>query len=310
MSIDYTELVTDSLPVFLKTLQDNIFTDNYFLNRIKPKIKEQVGGSQIEHPVQYAMLTNAGTFSKYGDFNTDNNQKRTKAVFQWATYQASINLFDYDVLVNQGGGATQIINLIAEEFKTAKMSLEDAVASDVLINTASLDANGVLGLIEAVNDTSTTYGGFSRSTETWWKAYQETTATTLNLDTLGTVFAGYHVDSRRPTIAITTNAIQQYYRALLLPIQMISDAMKGNTGFKYLQYQGVDIVDDNNCSTGYLYFLDESTFHWKVMKGANMEFRDPVIPEKNWSSVRSVMYMPCFYCAEPRRNSVWDGITA
>jgi hypothetical protein len=304
VALTYSQLVTQTIQIHLKTLRDNFHTHNRVLERIMKKKEVQAGGRSILQPIKYAALTNAGSFDPYATYPITNNEKVTNAEFEWASYQASIQLFGYDIAVNQAG-PQQILNMIKEEFMSAEESLADAVATDLFTGTA---APTLVGLQTAIDSTST-YGGVAVADAAVWAA-QESAMATLDLTTMGTYMRLASDNKDEPNLIITTKTVVGLYEKQLTPIQIIANSVTGDSGFQMLKFHGADIYYDNNCPAGEMYMLNENYIRYKVMKGVDMTLREKVIPDNQWSQVQTILYMPVFWIDQRRRHAKLTGITA
>lgn len=307
MAFTYSQVVTDTIQHHLTVLKDQYHLGNRLLETVMAKKKTFSGGRSILVPVNYDGLDNAGSANPYADQNTDNNEKRTNGEFFWGFYTAAIKLFDYDILVNQAG-VTRVLNMIAEEFKSAGMSLRDAIGVDLFSGTGIGTTHKIVGLETAIDSTDT-YGGISVSDAATWKSTEESTATTLTLDKMSEIMREAGVDNKEPDLIITTKDIQGYYEATLTPIQTIAQSTKGDSGFPAVSFHGSPVHYDHNCSTQTMYFLRTDTMNWAVMKGADFSQPPQARPEKQWAQLDKMLYMPTFWIDERRKNAKWTGIT-
>jgi hypothetical protein len=310
MSAETTQLLTDTIAVHMKILRDQFHVNNRFLERVMTKKKIRPGGLAIKQPIGYDKLDNAGAINPYSPHSITNNEKRRESEFDWATYQASIELFKFDILINQGG-PTRILDMIADEFKSASLSLNDAVSANIFSGTGIQTGTGVrqlVGLATAI-DATAAYGGVDPATITQW-ASTETAATTLTLGAMSTMLRTITIGNRKPTVIMTTDDASVIYENLLLPIQTISDANRGNSGFADLAYHGIPVLEDKGCTSGVMYFINEDTIHYEVLKGADMFMKAKQEPDNQFSEVQSILYAPCFWIDERRLNGKLTGIAA
>lgn len=310
MAVPYSQIVTDTLQTHHKVLTDQIFTQNYLLDRWAKKGAKAAAGRSILEPVTYAKNPTAGAIDPYGPFPTTNNQKRTKYEFEWKVYTASIELFDFDEAINQGDPVWQINNMVKAEMENAQSSLEDDIAVDIW-QAASTDPYGLVGIQSMIADTPTTgtYGGISRVTNTWWQNKTQS-MTVLDLDTMYKGYLTCSDGNDSPSLCVTTKTIMPFYNAQLTPIQRISDATSGKAGFQKLYFLDLPIVFDNNCPSLHMYMINEKYIKWYYVKGLNFKMRDAVIPVNVLSSVKTIVYACMFFNSKPQRSIVFPDVAA
>ena len=145
-----------------------------------------------------------------------------------------------------------------------------------------------LGLEVLVDDGSndTTIGGLTRTAYTPNLSSTVTAAasSTLTLAQIDTLYSNVKSGSVEPTAYYTTEAVGNFYRQLLTPqerIQKTSADMKGGmsggTGFTSLTHMGKPIIEDEKCTSGILYLLNEDFMDFHALP---MEMTE-AIPFKN-----------------------------
>lgn len=310
MAYPYAQLVTDTMEMNLKLMQSQTGQENrtlkkYVLGNATPK-----GGRYVSFQVRLDKHNAVGAIDPYSTFDIANNQKRTKADVAWKTYRQSIQLFEYDKIINRSGSAEQVVDMVKDEFEAAQEAFEDDMATD-FFQLATTDPLGFVGTQSMISVTPTlgTYLGISRVTNSRWQN-QHTTMAVLDLDTMLTAFLNCSDGSDAPDDIVTTKTVIPIYNAKLTPIQRIASDTTANAGFKDLSFMGVPVKYDNSCPTGFMYMFNSKYMKSNYVRGGRF-VKDPDLkPENKWASVTNIYYIGCVYCTRPQRQGVLDTIAA
>lgn len=309
MALTYGQLVTQTFEMHLKTMRDNYHTQNRVLERVMGKKQILAGGTSVQQPIRYAATTNAGAINPYANLNITANEKVTKAQFEWATYAATVNLYGYDLAVNQSG-PQRVLDMISNEFESASMSLADAVAVDLFTGTGEVaGVKHLVGLQTAV-DSAATYGDIAVADCSVWAAGESASMTALDLQTMSTAMRTASDGKDEPNIIITTKTIDGIFESKLTPIQVIQQAQRGEAGFRSCALRGADLYYDNNCPSGEMYLLNEKYIHFGVLKGVDMMQKEKGVPIDLWSQVQTILYAPVFWLSERRRHYKFTAIAS
>ena len=159
-----------------------------------------------------------------------------------------------------------------------------------------------------------TYAGINSSTYTWWASDVESTATTLTLAYMRTAFNTPSLGGKdTPNLIVTTQTLFEKYESLLTStIQMQAEGTKkmADGGFQVLEYKGQPIVWDENCTAGYMYFLNTNHMKLVVHKDANFEVSDFVKPENQDARVAQILFMGNLTCDRRKSFGLLSGKTA
>jgi hypothetical protein len=308
---DPTHLQTVTIDHYLKLTQDNFFSDDsqVVMNSVLGSPVEKTGLS-IKQPHNYAGLNNAGVFDAYGEYDTDNNQKKTRSTHYWGTFQGSITSYDFDEAVN-APGPSQIINNIKEEFDILDQSLKDAISTKLILGVRSTDAIASLdGFGVAIPTAANTYGELDRSVDTWYDCNRGTmTGSTLNVAELWTEYMKCVNGNDGPTDIYTTRAMQGYYHNLLTPMQMLSNTQTGDASFTKLNWYNIPIKMDDNIPAGYLYFFNSKYSRaYKLPKWYFTMGEKKRHPRKE-AYIQTVRVALCWFITRPKRFGVISGVT-
>ena len=176
---------------------------------------------------------------------------------------ANVALAGTDLIANNT--AAKVLDLTKLEMQSRAQDLADGIGTMLWGNGTGNGSKDMLGLAAIVDDGTSvaTIGGLSRSTYPTL-ASTVTSATTLSLATMRTLYNAIADATVAPTRAYTDYPTWALYEQLLQPQEKIFKEVnivpnyKGYEGFAGLMYAGMEIVPDRKATTGNLVFLNEN----------------------------------------------------
>lgn len=287
-------------------LYDNIFNSNVLMARLKKKSYEKVdGGTTIDVPLNYAQPTANGWYTGADTLITTDNDIITAASYTWKQFYENITILRSDELKNSGD--SQIVSLVKNKVKIAEKDLIDKFGTGIYSN-GTTDPKSIVGL-RAIVSTSNTVGGISQSSNSWWGAQVDSTTTTLALGAMQTNYNLCTIGNDSPTVGATTRSVYNSYYALLQPQQRFTDSETAKGGFSALMFNGIPIVSDNKCPSGYLYFLNENYLHMWAHKDEDMRFEPFTKPINQNIRVAKIYWMGAFGSSNIRLQGVLSALT-
>jgi hypothetical protein len=266
------------------TLVDNVYRSNLMFFRANARNKKILqGGLQIEVPLVYSRFAAGGFYSGFDLLDVSPSDTVKNAAFDWK--QAYVPVSVDGLTLIRADSPEAVVNFLAFYFEQAQTELAAnlgaGVWSDVVTNNKAID-----GLKGAIDDgtVATTYGGLSRTSNTWWKAQVNTSAAT-SLTQMQLLFGQCTEGARHPTIIVTTQAIYNFYYALntsgqAFPVQPGGhDEQLAQSGFTNLLFNGVPIVVDSNVPANHMFYVNEDYVYLFVNPRADFtmkDFREPV----------------------------------
>ncbi|RJQ10663.1 MAG: phage major capsid protein [Bacillota bacterium] len=129
-----------------------------------------------------------------------------------------------------------------------------------------------------------TYGGISRSAETWWKAKYTALSDYISLEAIQAMVGDLTDGNIRPQLIITTQDVWDDIYTILTPYQRdYSDKETAKFGYQKIVISGIPITVDAQCPSGEMYFLNFDYLKWRPLaKYANFHFtgwKDPVLQD-------------------------------
>ena len=176
----------------------------------------------------------------------------------------------------------KVMDLTAIEVASTAQDMADDIGT---LFYGSGSANDFLGLEAIVDDgtNASTYGTLSRTTYTTLRSTVTSSAGTLSLAKMSTLYNAASSGSQTPTLGLTTETVFSLYEQLLQPQERIAKnvsmysqngnhsmgvaggALVGGTGFTGLYFKGFPVLADEKCTSGVLYFINEDFMDWYAL---------------------------------------------
>jgi len=252
---NFDALLSTTLANYRDQLTDNIFTARpltYFLQD-RGRIRMLNGGTKIVEPLIYGTNSTVASYSGFDSLALTPQQGISAAEYEWKQYAASITISGIEEAKNNG--EQEIINLLEAKIMQAEESMREGFNQMFFgdgTGNSSKDWNGLGNLVEA----SGTVGGIDRSTETWWRSYEENTGGALTLAQMATAYNTVSVGNDHPDMILTTQTLFEKYESLLVSNLRFTDTRTADAGFQNLLYKAAPVVYDVHCTSGVMYFLN------------------------------------------------------
>jgi len=199
--------------------------------------------------------------------NTSDAQQITQASFDWCEYAVSIPVTRIDELKNSGKQA--IINHVKAKVQAAEKSLKDLLGTDLFGDGTTAKAIDGLRLLCAITGT---FGGLAKATYSWWQGKVDSSTTAMTMAALQGQIGNQTIDSDRPSVLVTTQDVYDDLYAALQPQQRFADEDTFKAGFTNLIVNGIPLIVDSHCPSGYLFALNEAYLHLYCHKDENFRF--------------------------------------
>lgn len=211
-------------------------------------------------------------------------------------------------------GDEKIIGLLASKMETAVLTAHDDFATMFFSDGTGNSSKDFDGLLNGVDDGTTyaTYGGISRSTETWWAAQLSSTGGATSIDAVNSMLGDCTIAQKKPDLAFTTQDIYDTIWARIQPQQRFLDSKSAlaQVGFTGINFNGhCEIIVDNHCPSGTIFFM--ATDYWKLIlnRKKNFTWTAEKIPTDADAYVRQMLTMGNLICIQPRVQGQMSGLT-
>lgn len=286
-----TNVVTSiSRRYILPEITDNIYRSNVVFFRLHQANKKLIrGGTQIEAPLMYSRFGNGGPYSGFDLIDVSPNDTIKNAAWDWKQHAVVVSVDGLTLIKTDSPEA--VANFIQLYFAQAEMEMAENLG--VGIWSAGTDVKDIDGLGAAVDDggVAASYGGITRSSNTWWNSQDDSTTGTLSLSALNSMHGSCTEGGRHPTLIASRR--EQYNRFWNLnvinqefPVQPSGhDEQLASAGFTNQLFNGVPWVVDNhvfdgpNTSNSSIVFLNEDYINLAVSPRADFflePFQSPV----------------------------------
>jgi len=252
---NFDALLSTTLANYRDQLTDNIFTARpltYFLQD-RGRIRMLNGGTKIVEPLIYGTNSTVASYSGFDSLSLTPQQGISAAEYEWKQYAASITISGIEEAKNNG--EQEIINLLEAKIMQAEESMREGFNQMFFGNgtgNGGKNWNGLANIVEA----SGTVGGIDRSTESWWRSYEDNGAGALTLAQMSTAYNTVSVGNDHPDMILTTQTLFEKYESLLVSNLRFTDTRTADAGFQNLLYKAAPVVYDVHCDTGVMYFLN------------------------------------------------------
>jgi len=182
-----TDTVTSIARQFiLPEIHDQIYASNPITFRLLAANKKMIqGGTQIEVPLMYKRFGHGGSYRGFDLLTVAPVDTIKNAVFDWKQYGVTVAVDGLTLIKTDSPDA--IANLLTTQFAQARMELAEHLGDGIWSDGSN--AKDITGMEAAIDDgtIAATYGGITRSSNTWWKSQVDSSTTTLTLDALNSL---------------------------------------------------------------------------------------------------------------------------
>jgi hypothetical protein len=256
-------------------------------------------------PLNYATTSASGWYTGADSLSSADNENITAAEYSWAQIYANISVTRLDELKNSGDA--QKISLVKSKVQIAEKTISDSLGTAIYNSGNTL--NALVGL-QAVVGTSSTIGGISQTTNTWWASQVDSSTTTFSLGALQTQYNACSIDNDAPTVIMATRANYNRFYATLQPQQRFMDSESAKAGFSSLMFNGTPFLADSHCPANHIFLLNENYLHLWAHSQEDMRFEPFQKPISQNIKVAKVFWMGSFGSSNNRLHGKLSAIAA
>ncbi len=240
---------------------DTVLRANTFTTKMLTKTKRFNAATQ-DFPIKFQIGTAIQSFIGFDTLPTSFTDTRVLMKYNPRFVEANVALAGTDIVANNT--MRKVLDLTKVEMQSRAQDLADGVGTMLWSDGTGNNSKDFLGLAAIVDNGNTvsTIGGLSRSTYPTLQS-TVTSASTLSIATMRTLFNAIADASVVPTRAYTDYPTWALYEQLLLPQEKIwkevnvAPNFKGYDGFQGLMFAGLEIVPDRKATAGQMVFLNE-----------------------------------------------------
>lgn len=253
---------TITLEEIVPRVVDTVLRSNTFATKMLSKTK-RFGAATIDFPIKYQIGTAIQSFLGFDALPTSFTDTRVLMKYNPKFVAANVALAGTDILANNT--AAKVLDLTRVEMQSRAQDLADGLGTMFWSDGTGNSSKDMLGLAAIVDDGTSiaTIGGLARATYTTLKS-TVTTAATLSLSTMRTLYNAIADATVAPTRSYTDYASWALYEQLLQPQEKIFKEVnivpnyKMYEGVAGLMYAAMEIVPDRKATSGVMAFLNEN----------------------------------------------------
>lgn len=318
-----TNVVTSiSKRYVMPTIVDNIYGSNPIFFRFNKSQKKMIrGGTHIEVPLMYSRFGTGGPYQGLDPLAVTPSDTVKNGAWDWK--QQYVNVTVDGLTLIKADSPEAIVNFLTMYFQQAEMEMAENLAVG-LWSDGTTDPKQIDGLKGAVDDGGvlTTYAGLSRSTNTWWRSYDDSTTGTLTLAALQTMFGSVSVGGQHPTIIASRQEQYNRYWALNVSNQEFPvgpggrDEVLAQAGFTNLLFNNVPWVVDShvfdgpNANNSAIVMLNENYIDWVVSPRADFYLEDFQTPVTQDAMVAKLLWAGNLVVTNCARQGKMTNLTA
>lgn len=252
-----TNMVTAlSRRFILPEITDQIYAQIPLAFRLLKQNKRIVrGGTQIEAPLMYQRFAGGGWYSGYDPISVAPSDTIKNGAWDWKQAQVPVAVDGLTLIKTDSPLA--VANFLTTQYEQSRMEMA-AILAEGFWSNGTTNTKMPEGLEAAVDDggVAATYGGITRSTNTWWNSTDDSTSTTLAGSTLNSAFLAASKGGRHPSLIVSR--VEQYARYWNLnsinqtyPVQPGGhDEILASAGFTNQLFNNVPWMIDDYCFNG------------------------------------------------------------
>lgn len=231
-----------------KEIHDAVFNATPLMAWLESIKKPQVGSERFWLPIEYDTNSTVGMIGKGGSVDLSDSDPFSAAYYSKLTIAGNVTSFRDDAATNKGEGF--VFDLIEGKVKNLKKSIRKELESQVTAN--SLVAGNITPLSTIVESTaeasqSTTVGGLSRSTYSWWRNSSKdmggrATATYIVDDFQDGWYEVFKIDEMSPDVIILDGTTYKDYENYALDAKQFVNTKMGDYSFTTLAYKGIPFI--------------------------------------------------------------------
>lgn len=294
--VNIGQLASTTLQKYQPKMVDNIFKKHVLLNHLKNNggTPSFTGGRQLVAPLMYGTNSTVQTFDGTDTLDTTYQEGIDSATYDWKFYNVAVAFTLVDKIKNRGKEA--VMSLLKGKIIQAEKSLSEKINTDLISGT---DTKGLVGLSTMIS-TSTTVGGISGSTYSWWRGNVDATSETLSFADLRNIKNSCNNGNggSKVSLILATQTLYEKMFALLTatyqfnPTQAASKEGKrlAEASFETLEFEGVPVAYDESMTSGAIYLINKDNYKLGILKDMNFDVVDKSQPYDQHVSIQHIVF--------------------
>lgn len=314
-----SDIVATTIELRSKDIADNVTAHNAFLRQVAKKgnVSTAAGGTEIREHFSFAENGNGGSYSGYDQLPTAAQDVISGAQYTWAQYAVPVTFSGREKAMNSGPQA--LMDLVKARVKVAETTMQNLLNRHAYLDGTGNNGKNLTGLAAAIPlaNTSGTYGGIARSTNTFWqpKKFQATVdgtgaATSSTIQGYwNSLFLSCTRGTDKPSIILCAPNMYTMYQASLQPLQRFMSTESAGAGFQELSFMGVPVVFETlaaGITTSTAYFINTDFFKWRPHADRNMVALDDKQSTNQDATVKTLVWMGNMTCSGQQFSGIYS----
>lgn len=176
------------------------------------------------------------------------------AQYNWSWYEGLTAINKAEEMASEGEAA--MVDLLESRLSDTVATFVEVVNTD-LFSTTDASQSKIAGLPYAM-DTTGSFGGIDRATNTWWQANNEATVGTITLAKMNRMYnTCQSKGGTPPSLIIMPSDIFGSYESLIQASQrFVQDAKLAELGFTAYLHKGATVLFDDACPAGVVLYIN------------------------------------------------------
>jgi len=294
--INLGQLAATTLQRYQPKLADNIYKKHVVLNHLKANggTAMYTGGRELVAPLMYGTNSTVQTFDGTDTLDTTYQEGIDVATYDWKFYNVAVAFTMVDKIKNKG--KEQVLSLLKAKIKQAELALSEKINGDIIKGT---DSKGLVGLF-TLSDASSTVGGISGTTYSWWRGNIDSDAVTVSFSDMRAVKNSCMNGNggSKVSLIVTTQSIYEKLFSLLTatyqfnPTQAATKEGKrlAEASFEMLEFEGIPVVYDEDITSGGMLFINKDNYKLGILEDANFAVIDKSQPSDQHVSIQHIVF--------------------
>lgn len=297
---------------------DVIYNSNLFFYRMNQSKKIIPGGTQLEYPFLYSKMAAGGPYSGLQVLTIAPTDPIKNGVWEWKQHYVPVVIDGLTMIKTDSPLA--IANIIRLQFEQAEIQMADNLGVGIMSDGSTVPEE--LDGLQLAIDSTGTYGGLSRTTNSWLAAQEDGSTATLTLVALNSLFGNCRKGGRAPSLILSR--VEQYNRYWKLATDkqniytepIARDSQLASLGFDNLLFNNVPwcvddkVFDGPNSSNSAILMLNEDFMHLAVSPRADFYLEDFQTPIAQDGMVAKLLWAGNFITRHPARQGKMTALTA
>ena len=311
----FNDVLSAAFKKHYKRFTEQIMDNNYLFKMLGKwgLIREESGGASIVENLMFNVSTAVGSYGEWDVLDLSRQDTLTAAEYEWKYVHVNVTISGQQKF--KTSGKEQIVSLAQAKIDQAEISLDYYMDQVLLADGSGNGGKDLTGLAAAIEEGSawSTYGGINSNTYSQWRNRWTGSVGSFasnGLDNMRSMYNSCSSGSKKPTMIVTTQAVFEYYEKTVTNIYRSMDLATADIGYRNLMYKETPMMFDDNCTAGYMYFINADFLRLVIGKGKSFNLTPFQRPPNQDAEVASMFWYGQLTCNNRRRQGVLTGITA